>query len=151
MSASSRAEVTADLSRLVRARLRGLTPYWASEVPVDGCPGSPVVDFLAFVPAGRTDGGVERGEFHVFEVKSCMDDFTSGHGLSFVGDRNWLVCERVLAERLRDRMLVPQDCTVLVPDAVRRRLVTCFDTGGGPGRERSAALLLFQLLRRRCS
>lgn len=34
---------------------------------------------------------VEHGTFSFYEVKSCVEDLKSGHGLNFYGDENWLV------------------------------------------------------------
>ena len=50
------------------------------------------------------------------EVKSCMEDFKSGHGLTFLGDENWLVCPRDLADELHDRRLLPLGVQVYCPD-----------------------------------
>ena len=103
-----RKDTTAELSELVRKRLANSTPYWAEQVDVEparyGSCG--IVDFMAFYPAWSQLQGVpsrvavEQGRFDFYEVKSCMDDFNSGHGLNFYGDRNFLVCERELADEL---------------------------------------------------
>lgn len=151
----SRKDTTAELSGLVRKKLSNLTACWASEVPVDGgADGSGVVDFMAFKPATHghpvmCEAELERGLFYFVEVKSCLADFKSGHGLNFNGDRNWLVCERELAEELRDKCMLPQNCTVLIPDAPRRRLLQYFKlTPERAQREHSAAFLLYQMMRR---
>lgn len=36
-------------------------------------------------------GCVERGTFTFYEVKSCLADFKSGHGLNLFGDCNYVV------------------------------------------------------------
>lgn len=96
-----RKEITALLSQeLVRCRLerRNAYAYWAHEVEFHNCMAhEPLVrvDFVQFEPYGShtyTDAAhVERGTFTFYEVKSCMDDLRSGHGLSFFGDVNWVV------------------------------------------------------------
>lgn len=58
----------------------------------------------------------EHGKFVFVEVKSCMADFKSGHGLTFLGDENWLVCPRDLAHELYDERLLPFGVQVYCPD-----------------------------------
>lgn len=151
----SRSDTTDELSDMVRRKLRNLTPYWASEVRVDGdFHDSGIVDFMAFRPSmgmefAHTDGNVELGTFYFVEVKSCMADFTSGHGLNFRGDQNWLVCERKLAEELREKQLLPHNCTVFVPNKPRNRLISYIKTTPEMARrDHSAAFLLFQMMKR---
>lgn len=59
---------------------------------------------------------LEHGRFVFVEVKSCMADFKSGHGLTFRGDENWLVCPRNLADELHDRRLIQPGVQVYCPD-----------------------------------
>ncbi len=112
------------------------------------------MDYMAFRPAARadtaTDGDVERGTFSFFEVKSCMADFESGHGLNFEGDENFLVCERELADELYRALRLPVAAAVLVPDKSRTRLIEAYHAPDPyhTGRTRSAAFLLFQIMRR---
>lgn len=90
-----RAEITDTLnSALVNKVLqrRNAYTYWAHEVEFQ----KPLrrVDFVSFEPISHmlTDaGGIERGTFTFYEVKSCMGDLKSGHGLNFEGDVNYLV------------------------------------------------------------
>ncbi len=70
---------------------------------------------------------VELGEFSCYEVKSCMADFKSGHGLTFYGDVNYLVTTRELAEELRVNYLLPRNINqVLTPSKKRRQARTAF-------------------------
>lgn len=89
----------------------------------------------------------ERGKFCFVEVKSCMDDFTSGHGRTFEGDENWLVCPRELADALRDKRQLPRHCKVLCPDAAGN-LRVAYDTSelGRSFRKLSTAALLLQMV-----
>ncbi len=54
-----------------------------------------MLDYIGFKPF--TPGyvlepsSVELGTFSCYEIKSCMADFKSGHGLTFYGDENYLV------------------------------------------------------------
>lgn len=75
------------------------------------------VDFVAFSPgSGGRNAALEHGKFVFVEVKSCMADFKSGHGLTFLGDENWLVCPRDLAHELYDERLLPFGVQVYCPD-----------------------------------
>ena len=83
------------------------------------------------------------------EIKGRLADFASGHGLNFRGDQNRLVCERELAEESRQWHLIPFNCTVLVPDKSRRRLISHIKTTPDAARrDHSAAFLLFQMMKR---
>lgn len=97
----SRKEITALLNKqLVNQRLtrRNAYSYWAHEVVVsrhlEG-KGDMRIDFMQFEPYGYhtcTDvGAIELGTFTCYEVKSCIEDLKSGHGLNFIGDENWIV------------------------------------------------------------
>lgn len=96
---SERSDTTAMLSDALEGLLSRRYPLWASEVRLDDggrFPDEPHggrVDYMAFEPKGMSHSvhSVEAGLLHVFEVKSCMDDLMSGHGLNRVGDLNWLV------------------------------------------------------------
>ena len=90
-----REETTEELSERVLARLRREYSLVSSEVWVDDVHR---VDFVGFRPARNSPfpSSIERGEFVFVEVKSCMNDFKSGHGLTFRGDANWLVSSRYI-------------------------------------------------------
>lgn len=74
-----REETTEELSERVLARLRREYSLVSSEVWVDDVHR---VDFVGFRPARNSPfpSSIERGEFVFVEVKSCMNDFKSGHG-----------------------------------------------------------------------
>lgn len=130
---SARSDTTAMLSALVEKRLKSRYRLWAAEVSFAKNTSEEVrVDYMGFKPrsVGYVIGpaSVEMGEFDCYEVKSCMADFASGHGLNFVGDHNYLVCTRDLAERLRDERKIPWDASaVLVPDKGCTKLLTWAD------------------------
>lgn len=132
----SRTETTAMLSELVEKRLKNRVSFWASEVNFDlGTSKNRRIDFMGFKPF--TPGyvlmpaSVELGEFSCYEVKSCMADFKSGHGLTFYGDVNYLVTTRELAEELRVNYLLPHNINqVLTPSKKGDKLVPLFDVSG---------------------
>lgn len=142
---SSRVDTTAELSEKVLGKLRREFQLVASEVWVDD---GRRVDFIAYgLGTGYINASVERGKFCFVEVKSCMDDFRSGHGLTFEGDENWMVCPRDLADTLFAKREMPENCKVICPDA-GGRLRVAYDMSDKlrSFRKLSAAALLFQMV-----
>lgn len=94
-----RSEITSLLDEeLVRLRLtkKNAYSYWAHEVWVDRYTDHEKrIDFVEFLPKGGVTYSdaphIEHGIFTFYEVKSCMQDLKSGHGLTFEGDENFLV------------------------------------------------------------
>lgn len=131
-----REETTEELSERVLARLRREYSLVSSEVWVDE---DHRVDFVGFRPErlSTVPSSIERGEFVFVEVKSCMADFKSGHGLTFWGDANWLVCPASLARSLHETLQLPRDAAVFCPDG-RGRLQKKYDLGIGAGSKRTA-------------
>lgn len=120
-----RRETTAELSAKALRKLRREFTLVSAEVWVDG---EHRVDFIAYgIGSGHINAAAERGKFVFVEVKSCMDDFTSGHGKTFEGDENWLVCPRELVDALHEKMQLPRNCKVMCPDAAGR-LRVAYDT-----------------------
>lgn len=78
---------------LIASRLNQRSVYWASEVTLDHCSKHPKrVDYMQFKPENQcTVSGLEKGIFICYEVKSCKDDFHSGNGLNYEGDKNYIV------------------------------------------------------------
>ena len=145
ISYKKRRETTAELSAKALNRLRKEFNLVSSEVWVDE---AHRVDFVAYrLGAGYTNAAAERGAFCFVEVKACMDDFTSGHGRTFEGDENWLVCPRELADALHEKLQLPRNCKVLCPDAAGR-LRVAYDTSeyGRSSRKLSTAALLCQMV-----
>ena len=92
----TRKETTKFLSDLlITHRLSGMGKHWASEVTFDFGQGKghqKRVDFVQFKPENQLCiAGLERGEFTCYEIKSCKEDFNSGNGLNFEGDKNYVV------------------------------------------------------------
>lgn len=103
----TRNEITAMLSRLlVSQRLTGMGKYWASEVTLDYGSAHPKrVDFMQFIPQStQSVSGIEKGEFVCYEVKSCLEDYKSGHGLNFIGERNYLVMPMELYKKIGNEL-----------------------------------------------
>ena len=61
------------------------------------------VDYMKFVPVNNSVSGIEKGDFYCYEIKSCMADYESGHGLNFIGDYNYLVMTEELLNELYEK------------------------------------------------
>ena len=91
-----RKEKTELLRNLLRTKLnskRGV--HSAAEVSLDyGTKNVKRVDFVSFEPRDQMSiAGLEAGAFTFYEIKSCREDFKSGFGLNFEGDRNYIVTD----------------------------------------------------------
>ena len=154
----SRTGVTNTLSDLVRKKISNNSNFWAEEVELDF--GKARVDFVGFQPFnigqnGMCPASIDKGVFSFYEVKSCMADFNSGHGKTFLGDENYLVCERELADELYKKGILPHGVKVLVPNKPRNALVVAFDNSNSVGnwsrRTKSASELLWNMISARKS
>ena len=150
----NRTETTAMLSALVERRLDSRTSYWAKEVSFDkGTPMWRRIDYVGFKPYTPNYAvepvSVELGVFSCYEVKSCLEDFESGNGLTFYGDENYLVTTRELAEQLHDMLRLPRNIDqVLVPSSKGDMLRKLYDlsTNGSPSyRHRPASEMLYAM------
>ena len=148
----SRSDITAILSSLVEKRLNNRVAYWASEVSFDkGTQNWRRIDYVGFKPYTPNYAvepvSVELGRFECYEVKSCLADFESGHGLTFYGDLNYLVTTVELAETLRVSHRLPRNIDqVLVPSKKGDKLRPLYDmTGNGSPsyRHRPASEMLY--------
>lgn len=158
VSKLNRAEITNSLSELVRKKLSNNCTFWAEEVTLDF--GKARVDFIGFQPHligqnGMCPAAIDKGIFSFYEVKSCMADFKSGHGKTFHGDENYLVCERELANELYEKMLLPDGVKVIVPNKPRNALVLAYDKSDSFGnwsrRTKSSSEMLWNMINARCS
>lgn len=91
-----RKEKTELLRSLLKTKLnskRGV--HSSAEVSLDyGTKNVKRVDFVSFEPRDQMSiAGLEAGTFTFYEVKSCREDFKSGFGLNFEGDRNYVVTD----------------------------------------------------------
>lgn len=92
----NRKETTQFLSELLeRQYFSGIGKYWAKEVSVDigTAKGKPRrVDYMQFIPPNQCSiSAIEKGIFVCYEIKSCKEDFYSGNGLNFLGEKNYIV------------------------------------------------------------
>lgn len=89
----NRTDTTKFLSDLlIHQRFCGIGRYWASEVTIDyGTTDVKRVDFMQFIPENTSASGIEKGIFICYEVKSCIEDYKSGFGQNFIGEKNYFV------------------------------------------------------------
>ncbi|NMM93917.1 hypothetical protein [Bifidobacterium oedipodis] len=155
MSKQNRQETTTMLSELLEKRLSSRGLFWSREVSFDkGTPQERRIDFMSFKPFTPNYAieptSVECGTFSCYEVKSCMADFTSGHGLTFYGDANYLVTTRELAQQLQQQSLIPREINeVLVPHSTGKYLVKMYGSpsfGAQSYRRRPASELLWAMV-----
>ncbi|WP_125589745.1 hypothetical protein [Companilactobacillus jidongensis] len=147
-----RPDITEKLSKLVEKRLNSQNSYWASEVNFDkNTENERRVDFVGFKPYSFNGvletTCVELGTFTCYEIKSCMGDFKSGHGLSFYGDENYLVTTQEFADELRNKMMLPKRVNaILCPDKGWSKLYMKFDLRNPEiHRSRSASEMLWDI------
>ena len=107
----NRRETTKMLCELLeRQYFSGMGKYWAKEVSIDPWAekGKPKrVDYMQFIPANQCSvSAIEKGIFVCYEIKSCKEDFYSGNGLNFLGEKNYIVttmqCYKELLEDMRN-------------------------------------------------
>lgn len=154
----NRTEVTNDLNKLVRKKVANNCKFWAEEVQLDS--GKARVDFIGFQPHnigqnGMSAAAIDKGTFSFYEVKSCMADFKSGSGLTFLGDENYLVCERELADELHAKTMIMCGVKVIVPNKTRSALIVAYDRSNAFGnwsrRTKSSSELLWNMINARSS
>lgn len=146
---SNRKEITKQLTELLKLHINpnGDTRiYTASEVTFDYSSAHPIrVDYMQFKPINHSPGGIERGSFYCYEIKSCKEDFESGHGLNFIGDFNYLVLPEGLYEELKRS--IPYDVGVYESSGDKWKSLKCVKKARQVTRKRSAAEMLLMMFR----
>lgn len=157
---SERKSTTEMLSALVAKRLRARHMFWAPEVDFDkNTPAYRRIDFVGFKPFTPSlvieSCSVELGRFECYEVKSCMADFQSGHGLTFYGDANYLVTTREFADELDGKLMIPNGIDdILMPNKPMTALISRsgqsetqrYRYGSQSYRRRTASEMLWQIM-----
>lgn len=105
-----RKKITECLNKLVEIRLNSVNHYWSNEVTFDyGVKGECRIDYLQFVPENQLCvDGIEKGVFRGYEVKSCKEDFSSGCGLNFLCEYNYIVMTMWTYKDLMDRNMLDE-------------------------------------------
>lgn len=111
-----RADTTKLLSEILySSKLSGMGKYWSSEVTIDyGTKNTCRVDYMQFVPPNQMSvSSLEKGIFICYEVKSCINDFKSGFGQNFIGEKDYFVMPMELYKMVLTE--IPYGVGVLVP------------------------------------
>lgn len=121
----TRAEITKALSEMTEKLINPHNDpriYWAKEVTFDYSSAHAVrVDYMKFKPVNNTVGGIEKGDFYCYEVKSSVEDFHSKNGHNFIGDFNYYIMpEEVYATVSLE---IPYKVGVYCPDGSELRSV----------------------------
>lgn len=100
----NRKETTSFLTELLISEKLSDRKYYAKEVTLDYGTSHPKhVDVMEFRPGGVTFAGdIEKGIFVCYEVKSCISDVYSGHGLNFYGEKNYIVTTMDTYKKLQE-------------------------------------------------
>ena len=146
---SDRKEITKHLTDLLKTHINPYNDpriYTAAEVTFDYYSSHPIrVDYMRFKPLNNSVGGIERGLFYCYEIKSCKEDFESGHGLNFIGDFNYLVMPKGLYEEIKQ--IIPYNVGVYVPSGDEWKPLKCLKKARQVTRERSVAEMLLMMFR----
>ena len=122
--------------------------YWAREVTFDYATNHSVrVDYMKFKPLNNTVGGIEKGDFYCFEVKSSVDDFKSKNGHNFIGDFNYYVMPFSVYDEVKG--LIPYNVGVLTEetDRIGHSYLTCTKKARRKDRERPVSEMLLMMFR----
>lgn len=145
-----RTQTTDMLSRLTEklvSRDYDSRAYWSKEVTFDyGTPNQVRVDYMKFEPLNNSVSGIEKGDFYCYEIKSCVEDFNSGHGLNFIGDYNYIVCTNELCEWLFQNNKLPFGIGVYAPAEDMSNLV-CIRKAKRRDRQKPITEMLLMMLR----
>ena len=105
---SSRKEITKKISLILEKHLNPKNDsriYYAKEVTFDYATSHAIrVDYMLFKPVNNSTSGLEHGNFYCYEIKSCLEDFNSGHGLNFIGDYNYIVTTADVYEQIQKKL-----------------------------------------------
>ena len=120
-----RGEITKALSEMTEKLINPYNDpriYWAREVTFDYSSSHAIrVDYMKFKPVNNTVGGIEKGDFYRYEVKSSVEDFHSKNGHNFIGDFNYYIMpEEVYATVSLE---IPYAVGVYCPDGSELRSV----------------------------
>ena len=100
----TRKDTTKLLTEIVISDKLSDRKYYAKEVTLDYGTNHPKrVDIMQFSPQGVLYvSDIEKGIFTCYEIKSCVEDVYSGHGLNFFGEKNYIVTTMETYKKLLD-------------------------------------------------
>lgn len=146
---SKRKETTKQLTELLKLHINPNNDpriYTATEATFDYSSAHSIrVDYMRFKPLDNSIGGIERGLFYCYEIKSCKEDFESGHGLNFIGDYNYLVLPEGLYEEIKTK--IPYNVGVYEPSDSIWKPLKCVKKAKQVTRKRSVTEMLLMMFR----
>lgn len=113
----TRPEITQELSERLEKKINPNNDtriYYAKEVTFDYAADAKRVDFVLFKPQNNSIGGIEKGDFYCYEIKSSVEDFKSKNGHNMLGDFNYYVMPEDVFTAVKEQ--VPWSVGVLCPD-----------------------------------
>lgn len=117
--------------------------YWAKEATFDYSNNNAIrVDYMKFKPVNNTVGGIEKGDFYCYEVKSSIEDFHSKNGHNFIGDFNYYIMPMDVYVAVS--LEIPYGVGVYCPDGSELRSVK---NAKRKDRERPASEMLLMMFR----
>lgn len=120
-----RGEITKALSEMTEKLINPHNDpriYWAKEVTFDYSSSHAIrVDYMKFKPVNNTVGGIEKGDFYCYEVKSSVEDFHSKNGHNFIGDFNYYIMPEEVYAAVG--LAIPYAVGVYCPDGSELRSV----------------------------
>lgn len=104
----NRKEITKLLTDILISDKLSDRKYYAKEVTLDyGAENQKRVDVMQFSPKGVLHtSDIEKGTFTCYEIKSCVDDVYSGHGLNFFGEKNYIVTNMETYKKLQQWAII---------------------------------------------
>lgn len=141
-----RKEITRTLSEMTEKLINPHNDsriYWAKEVTFDYSSNHAVrVDYMKFKPVNNTVGGIEKGDFYCYEIKSSVEDFHSKNGHNFIGDFNYYIMpEKVYATVSLE---IPYGVGVYCPEGTELRSIR---KARRKNRERPVSEMLLMMFR----
>lgn len=114
----TRKEITKELSNMLEKYLNPHNDpriYYAKEVTFNyGYSDECRVDYMLFCPRNNSVSGIEQGLFNVYEIKSSVADFNSGHGCNWnIGDKSYLVTTKEVYDEVKH--LLPHWVGCIIP------------------------------------
>lgn len=102
---AKRPEITRQLSEMLENFIdpfRDTRIYWAREVTFGyGTYNHIRVDYMRFLPINNSVGGIEKGDFYCYEIKSSVEDFNSKNGHNFIGEFNYYVMPQEVFDKVK--------------------------------------------------
>ena len=151
MEELNRKQITEELSQKTEYYLNPKKDpriYWAKEVTFNyGRDNQFRIDYMKIVPTNNSISGLEHSDIYCFEIKSCYDDFVSGHGLNFIGDYNYVICNRDVANYIQP--MVPYGVGIMIPspDVFNPKTLSVFRKAKRMDRKKPLLECLFMMYR----